>query len=134
MTKFKKEINKEIDRYKWLESELAKRDLGKKAILEWVKKFYNSELRKFWMLHIQGIDKIDDFPEEFYNICNKSPLLENPKTKEVIKELENGGENLSILYKDVSTLEVLLILKINEWRINPIEIIENINEDDLKIN
>lgn len=134
MTKFKEEIKEEIDKYKWFESELAKRDLGKQAIITWIKTFYNSSLRKFWLLHIQGIDKIDEFPEEFFNICNIPPLSTNLKTKEVIKELENGGENLTILYKDVSTLEVLLVLKINEWRINPIEIIENINEDDIKPN
>ena len=41
---------KDMEKYKWLESEKAGRNLGEVAILDWIKK-YAKPYRKKWVMH-----------------------------------------------------------------------------------
>lgn len=118
MISIKNKILKEIDVYKWIESEKNKKDLGQKAIDDWLRIYYNDYLRKNWIYHITGKEKIEEFDEKLYNICNKEPLKNNKKLEFVLKKLLDGGENLSILVEDIECLNILLILNINDWRIS----------------
>src|SRR5215471_4040560 len=44
----------EANRYKWIESEKAGRDLGEWAIRCWVKMHWNGFLRARWLEHLEG--------------------------------------------------------------------------------
>src|SRR4051812_17111346 len=44
----------EIDRFKWIESERAGRDLGEAAIRAWIRQHWCGYLRARWLEHIQG--------------------------------------------------------------------------------
>src|ERR671931_765091 len=48
------ECEREIDRYKWIESEKAGHDLGEIAIRRWVKDHWWGYLRARWLEHLQG--------------------------------------------------------------------------------
>src|SRR5215470_11920745 len=48
------ECEREIDRYKWIESEKAGRDLGEAAIRRWVKDHWWGYLRARWLEHLHG--------------------------------------------------------------------------------
>lgn len=51
-TRYKKYLidqKKEMEKYKWITSEKAKKNLGEQAIIEWVKK-YAKKFRKKWVL------------------------------------------------------------------------------------
>src|SRR3954447_19187038 len=44
----------EAQRFKWIESEKAGRDLGETAIRLWIGQHWNSFLRQRWLEHLQG--------------------------------------------------------------------------------
>src|SRR5262245_60181128 len=44
----------EAQRFKWIESEKAGRDLGEAAIRTWVRSHWNGFLRQRWLEHLQG--------------------------------------------------------------------------------
>ncbi len=48
------ESMREIDRFKWIESEKAGCDLGEAAIRRWVKEHWWGYLRARWLEHLQG--------------------------------------------------------------------------------
>lgn len=87
----------EIDRFKWIESERAGRDLGEHAIRNWIRQHWSGYLRARWLEHIQGktfwieLDR-NDFGILQCSFQDKSLLLER-----IVDRLIAGQENLHIL-------------------------------------
>src|SRR5438445_12232970 len=48
------ECEKEMQRFKWIESEKAGRDLGEAAICRWVQNHWWGDLRARWLEHLHG--------------------------------------------------------------------------------
>ena len=104
----------EIDRFKWIESERAGRDLGEFAIRNWIRQHWCGYLRARWLEHLQGktfwieLDH-NDFGILLNSFQDKSLLLER-----IVDRLIAGQENLHILLWaidwNIPIIDVFLIL------------------------
>ncbi len=91
------ECEREIDRYKWIESEKAGRDLGEAAIRRWVKEHWWGYLRARWLEHLQGkrfwveLDR-GDFGLLLRTFHDNTLLLDR-----ILDRIKAGQENLDII-------------------------------------
>lgn len=91
------ECDKEIQRYKWIESEKAGRDLGEAAIRRWVKEHWWGYLRARWLEHLQGrrfwveLDR-GDFGLLLRTFHDNTLLLDR-----ILDRIKAGQENLDII-------------------------------------
>jgi hypothetical protein len=87
----------EAQRYKWIESEKAGRDLGESAIRRWVKEHWWGYLRARWLEHLQGkrfwveLDR-GDFGLLLREFHDNTLLLDR-----ILDRLKEGQENLDII-------------------------------------
>ncbi len=106
---------KEAQKYKWIESEKAGKDLGDHAIQRWVREHWWGYLRARWIEHLQGrrfwveLDR-NDFgllQREFHD----QPLL----LDRILDRIKSGQENLHIIHWaqewDIPVSQVLYILE-----------------------
>ncbi len=114
----------EEDRFKWIESEKAGRDLGEDAIHRWVKEHWNGYLRARWVEHLQGkcfwieLDR-DDFGLLHRKFQDQRQLLDA-----ILDRLKDGQENLGILrwstdcqIPSETVIDILEALDINSRRL-----------------
>lgn len=113
----------EANRYKWIESEKAGRDLGEQAILNWVHEHWNGYLRYKWLEHLEGVNFWIELDHHDYGLLNRK-FQNCPYVGEIVRQLKEHGENLSIILWALDRclpmdqiLEVLLALDINSKRI-----------------
>ena len=91
------ECEKEIQRYKWIESEKAGHDLGEAAIRRWVKEHWWGYLRARWLEHLQGrtfwveLDR-GDFGLLLRTFHDNTLLLDR-----ILDRIKAGQENLDII-------------------------------------
>lgn len=86
----------EAQRFKWIESEKAGRDLGEMAIRLWIGQHWNSFLRQRWLEHLQGKTywvELDRRDFGVLNTCFAGSRLLDP----IIEHFKMGRENLDIL-------------------------------------
>ncbi len=87
----------EAERFKWIESEKAGRDLGEAAIRRWVQNHWWGYLRARWLEHLQGkrfwveLDR-GDFGLLLRRFHHNSLLLDR-----ILDRLKAGQENLDII-------------------------------------
>jgi hypothetical protein len=118
------ECEHEIERYKWIESEKAGRDLGEDAMRRWVKEHWWGYLRSRWLEHLQGrrfwveLDR-GDFGLLLHRFHDKTLLLDR-----ILDRIKAGQENLDIIRWahawgiDIKALiEILEALDINSRRL-----------------
>lgn len=118
------EGEQEALRYKWIESERARRDLGDQAIRQWVKKHWNGYLRARWVEHIQGTrfwKELDrgDFGLLERQFCDDAILLDR-----ILDRLKSGQENLDVIRWTIDwgmpmekVVRILEVLDINSRRL-----------------
>jgi hypothetical protein len=117
------EGEEEANRYKWIESEKAGRDLGEWAILCWVKKHWNGFLRERWLEHLHGRTYWIELDCNDFGLLNRrfrgSVLFE-----QILAKLKAGQENLHIVNWAIDchqpmdeVHEILVALDINSRRI-----------------
>jgi hypothetical protein len=113
----------EAQRYKWIESEKAGRDLGEGAIRNWVREHWNGFLRARWLEHLQGRTFWTELDHNDFGLLQRS-FRDSPLIDEILRRLKEGQENLDILNwaidEDLPMAEVLEILEaldINSRRI-----------------
>jgi hypothetical protein len=114
----------EAQRYRWIESERAGRDLGEPAIHRWVQVHWCGYIRARWLEHLQGkrfwveLDR-DDFGllQRKFQDC---PLL----LDRILDRLKSGQENLDIILWAIDwgipfepVCEILEALDINSRRL-----------------
>ncbi|MDR3618914.1 MAG: hypothetical protein P4L85_06150 [Paludisphaera borealis] len=86
----------EAQRFKWIESEKAGRDLGETAIRLWICRHWNSFLRQRWLEHLQGKAfwvELDHRDFGVLRTCFAGSRLIDP----IIDHFKRGHENLDIL-------------------------------------
>ena len=118
------ECEREIERYKWIESEKAGRDLGEDAMRRWVKEHWWGYLRSRWLEHLQGrrfwveLDR-GDFGLLLHRFHDRTLLLDR-----ILDRIKAGQENLDIIRWahtwgiDIKALiEILEALDINSRRL-----------------
>jgi hypothetical protein len=118
------ECEREIERYKWIESEKAGRDLGEDAMRRWVKEHWWGYLRSRWLEHLQGrrfwkeLDR-GDFGLLQNRFHDSTLLLDR-----ILDRIKAGQENLDIIgwaltwgIDTRSLIEILEALDINSRRL-----------------
>ena len=119
------ECEKEIQSYKWIESEKAGRDLGETAVRRWVKEHWWGYLRARWLEHLHGkcfwveLDR-GDFGLLLKEFCDNALLLDR-----ILDRIKAGHENLHIILWAVEwgipvepVFDVLRALDINSRRLS----------------
>jgi hypothetical protein len=118
------ECEHEIQRYKWIESERAGRDLGEDAMRRWVKEHWWGYLRSRWLEHLQGrrfwveLDR-GDFGLLLHRFHDNTLLLDR-----ILDRIKAGQENLDIIRWALNwgidthaLIEILEALDINSRRL-----------------
>src|SRR6516162_9234087 len=110
------DCEQEAQRFKWIESERAGRDLGESAIRRWVQQHWWGYLRARWLEHLEGkrfwveLDR-GDFGLLQRRFHDNETLLDR-----ILDRLKTGQENLDILVWaidwGITTEPVLQILEV----------------------
>jgi hypothetical protein len=120
------DCEKEVQCYKWIESEKAGRDLGEAANRRWVEKHWRGYLRARWLEHVQGVRSWDEFKRGDFGLLqrrfqDKALLLDR-----ILDRLKSGQENLDIIIWSQEwgiafepVCEILEGLDINNCRLEP---------------
>jgi hypothetical protein len=113
----------EAERYKWIESEKAGRDLGEWAIRCWVREHWNGFLRARWLEHLQGRTFWIELDHNDFGLLQEE-FRASELIDEIVARLKAGQENLNILVWAIDhglpmeeVLEILEALDINSRRI-----------------
>lgn len=113
----------EAQRYKWIESEKAGRDLGEVALRSWIHKHWNGFLRARWLEHLQGRAFWIELDHNDFGLLQRE-FQNSDLLNDILEMLKNGQENLNVLNWAIdhqlhmeSVLEILERLDINSRRI-----------------
>jgi hypothetical protein len=115
---------REVDVYKWIESEKVGYDLGEVAVRHWVQRHWNGYLRARWLEHLQGkrfwveLDR-NDFGLLQHRFKECQLLLDR-----IVDRLKTGQENLDVILWSLDwelpmqqVLDILQALDINSRRL-----------------
>ncbi len=91
------ESEAEIQRYKWIESEKAGRDLGEAAIRRWVKEHWWGYLRARWLEHLQGKQFWVELDRGDFGLLQKTFEHNSLLLDRILDRLKAGQENLDII-------------------------------------
>jgi hypothetical protein len=113
----------EAQRYKWIESEKAGRDLGEWALRCWVKTHWNGFLRARWLEHLQGRTYWIELDHNDFGLLRRE-FQDSALINAILELLKAGHENLDVLVwafdhglpRD-EVVEILEALDINSRRI-----------------
>lgn len=87
----------EADRFKWIESEKAGRDLGEPAIRNWVKYHWWGYLRQRWLEHLQGHCFWIELDRGDFGLLQRAFTDHHELLDQVVGLLKDGHENLGVL-------------------------------------
>lgn len=91
------ECQKEVDRFKWIESEKAGFDLGECAIRRWVKDHWCGYLRARWLEHLQGIRFWVELDRGDFGLLQRRFQDQDPLLDRILDRLKDGQENLDVI-------------------------------------
>ena len=91
------ECDKEIQRYKWIESEKAGRDLGEAAIRRWVKEHWWGYLRARWLEHLQGRTFWVELDRGDFGLLQRTFHDNVLLLDRILDRIKAGQENLDII-------------------------------------
>jgi hypothetical protein len=104
----------EAQRFKWIESEKAGRDLGETAIRAWIGQHWNGFLRHRWLEHLQGKTFWIELDQGDFGLL-QTALGASPLIDPILDHFKHGRENLDIILwarmKHLPMDEVLEILE-----------------------
>ncbi len=113
----------EAQRFKWIESEKAGRDLGETAIRSWIGQHWNGFLRHRWLEHLQGKAFWIELDQGDFGLLRRAfqgSALIDP----ILEHFKHGRENLDIILWAMKrglpmaeVLEILEALDVNSRRI-----------------
>jgi hypothetical protein len=113
----------EAQRFKWIESEKAGRDLGETAIRAWIGQHWNGFLRHRWLEHLQGKTFWIELDQGDFGLLQTS-FRGSPLINSILDHFKQGRENLDIILwarRDRlpmnEVLEILEALDVNSRRI-----------------
>ena len=91
------ECRKELDKYKWIESEKAGMDLGEAAIRRWVQCHWWGYLRARWLEHLQGKRFWFELDRGDFGILDQKFEENQLLLDRILDRLMAGQENLDII-------------------------------------
>lgn len=113
----------EAQKFKWIESEKAGRDLGEWAIRCWVREHWNGFLRARWLEHLQGKTFWIELDHDDFGLLQRA-FRDSSLINPILDMLKSGRENLDVLCWAIDrahpidhVLEILEALDINSRRI-----------------
>jgi hypothetical protein len=86
----------EAERFKWIESEKAGRDLGESAIRAWVRYHWNGFLRARWLEHLQGRAFWIELDHDDFGLLQRA-FRDSRIIDEILFRLKHGWENLDVI-------------------------------------
>ena len=87
----------EADRFKWIMSEKAGRDLGEAAIRQWVRDHWWGFLRARWMEHLQGKCFWIELDRGDFGLLDLAFQDQKDLLRQIVERMKDGKENLDIL-------------------------------------
>jgi len=113
----------EAQRFKWIESEKAGRDLGETAIRTWIRQHWNGFLRQRWLDHLQGKTFWIELDHGDFGLL-QTAFRASPLIDPILEHFKHGRENLEIIVWALNNgrsmsevLEILEALDVNSRRI-----------------
>ena len=114
----------EADRFKWIESEKAGRDLGEGAIKRWVQDHWWGYLRARWLEHLQGRRFWIELDRGDFGLLQRAFQDQKDLLDRILDRLKDGQENLDVIAWAVAyhipldpVLQILEALDINSRRL-----------------
>ena len=114
----------EANRYKWIESEKAGRDLGDAALRRWVNEHWWGYLRARWLEHLQGTCFWVELDRGDFGLLQTQFQDQRDVLDPILDRLKSGQENLDIIrwachnnYPIDTVLRILEALDINSRRL-----------------
>lgn len=114
----------EADRFKWIESEKAGRDLGETAIRKWVKEHWWGYLRARWLEHLQGRRFWIELDRGDFGLLQRAFQDQKDLLDRILDRLKDGEENLDVITWATAydiplepVLQILEALDINSRRL-----------------
>ena len=87
----------EAERFKWIESEKAGRDLGEWAIKDWVRHHWWGYLRAKWLEHLQGNIFWIELDRGDYGLLRRDFTDHRQLLDQIVELLKDGHENLGVI-------------------------------------
>ena len=87
----------EADRFKWIESEKAGRDLGEGAIKSWVQHHWWGYLRARWLEHLQGNTFWMELDRGDFGLLRRDFTDHRELLDQIVELLKDGQENLGVI-------------------------------------
>ena len=87
----------EADRFKWIESEKAGRDLGEGAIRGWVQVHWWGYLRARWLEHLQGNTFWVELDRGDFGLLRRDFTHHRELLDQIVELLKDGHENLGVI-------------------------------------
>ena len=116
--------DQEADRFKWIESEKAGRDLGEEAIRKWQQFHWNGYLRAKWIEHLQGKCFWKELDRGDFGLLKRRFQDQPVLLDRILDRIKAGQENLDILrwaldwgIPTESVIHILEALDINSRRL-----------------
>lgn len=116
----------EACRHRWIESQIAGRDLGDTAIRDWYRKYWWPFLRYRHVEHLLGDRGWREFDATSFGVLDDALRLRRPLAMEIIDLYRTGWENLNIihhsLHRNYPMDEVrgcLKMINMNDARLDP---------------
>jgi hypothetical protein len=91
------ECEREIERYKWIESEKAGHDLGEAAVRRWVKEHWWGYLRARWVEHLQGRRFWLELDRGDFGLLKRLFTHNDLLLDRIMDRIKAGQENLDII-------------------------------------
>lgn len=91
------ESKREIDSFKWIESERVGYDLGETAVRRWVSDHWRGYLRARWLEHLQGKKFWIELDRGDFGLLSKAFSGEKDLLNHILEKLKAGQENLDVL-------------------------------------
>ena len=91
------ECEKEIQSFKWIESEKAGRDLGETAVRRWVKEHWWGYLRARWLEHLHGKCFWVELDRGDFGLLQRTFNENDVLLDRILDRIKAGQENLDII-------------------------------------
>jgi hypothetical protein len=87
----------EAERFKWIESEKAGRDLGEQAVRRWVREHWCGYLRARWLEHLHGRKFWKELDRGDFGLLQRCFHENTLLLDRILDRLKAGQENLDVI-------------------------------------
>ncbi len=91
------EGHREAQEYKWIQSQMAGRDLGDPCIRQWIQDHWNGFLRARWIEHLQGRTYWVELDRDDFGLLRSEFLGEDTLLDRILDRMKDGKENLDVI-------------------------------------